>query len=123
MTAFHRGNVLFSLMPNSRGSVLGRTLMGAAEFLLGELQSPCRAFSSAHGNSAGCAEPGILKPRPIHQHLSPCVITLDFTTLTALLHVFIITIIILELQSRSILCKSGMPGQQMNCGISSFQKT
>lgn len=50
------------------------------------------------------------EPQPVRQHIAPCVITMVFTTLTPLHHVFIITTIILELESRSILCKSGMPG-------------
>ena len=83
---------------------------GGAEFLWGRLPSRFRGFPAACGSSGGCPEPRILQPQPVRQHIAPCVITMVFTTLTPFRHVFIITTVILELQSRSILCKSGMLG-------------
>lgn len=80
----------------------------------GKAAEPLWGFPAACGSSAGCPEPGILQPQAIHQHIAPCVITMTFTTFTHLCHVFIITTVILELQSRSILCRSGMPGSVMN---------
>lgn len=84
---------------------------GAAGFLRGEQPSPCPCggFPVTRGSPAGCPEPRTLQAQPVRQHVAPCVITMVFTTLTPL-RVFIITVITPEFQSRSILCKSGMPG-------------
>lgn len=109
MTTFRRGSIIFSLLLSGSSSVSGGPLWG-------QLNSCRKAAELLRGISRAVWELSRLprardpEPQPVRQHIAPCVITMVFTTLTPLHHVFIITTIILELESRSILCKSGMPG-------------